>query len=171
MLAQIETIQGVSEVRVDWTGRYFLVRHSPSVEPTAVVECVAKILGPTTRRLPAKQEEEQLRSFREGAPWLKAGETARLSKHEAETLATRYATTAAQALGLDATRTSKVVAIVREELVAMFKRFESTGLPARAEMMEAWKQMSERVAARSRDSLTESEAERLGEALQACCER
>ena len=169
MLAQLQSVDGVAQARVDWTGRSFLLILRKPSKAEAAVEAATKILGPSTRRLESKDEREQIQSFVTGAPWLRPGETARMSAHEADVLATRYVTDAARSAGLDDPRTARLIALAREELTSLFERLEQTGLPSRDVMSKEWGALVDRVADRSRDFLTESEAERVFEAIRKCC--
>ena len=96
MLAQLESIQGVREARVDWTGQKFLLTVDGSIEPERILAATSKLLGPTIERLSPAEEQEQIATYKAGAPWLRSGETARMSAHEARVLAERYATDAAR---------------------------------------------------------------------------
>jgi hypothetical protein len=171
VLAQLESVDGVAQARVDWTGRSFLLVLRKSSKPKAVVDAAAKVLGPTTRRLESKEEREQIESFVAGAPWLRPGETARMSAHEADVLATRYVTDAAKSVGLDEPRTARLIGLAREELVSLFKKFEQTGLPSRDVMSKEWSALVDCVADRSRDFLTESESEKVFATIRKYCSK
>src|SRR5882672_4486277 len=156
-MARLDGIEGVSESRVDWTGRYFLLTIDPSRDRDAVVKSAADILGAGTRELDPRLEAEQVAAFKTGEPWLRAGETAHLSREEARVVARRHVAAAAKELGLDADRTERVTALVQDELERLFKKFETTGLPDRATMATEWDAMVDRVGRRSREFLSESE--------------
>lgn len=171
MLAQIDAVNGVQEARVDWTGQSFLLSLDASARPEKVLAELTTILGPTAQRLQPAEEQEQIGTFRSGAPWLRAGETARMSAHEASVLAQRYATDAARDAGLDEERSGRLIALVQDELEKLFGRFEQTGLPSRDVMTAEWRELAGRVAERSRAFLTDTEVERVAAYLRDCCSR
>lgn len=171
MLAQLEGIQGVREARVDWTGRSFLLTLDDPGEPERIVTATRKFLGPTVERMSPAEEQEQIATYKAGAPWLRSGETARMSAREAHVLAERYATDAARNAGLDDERSKRLTALVQDELEKLFGKFEKTGLPSRDVMSEEWKALADRVAERSRSFLTKPELERVTDYLRDCCSK
>lgn len=171
MLAQLEAVRGVREARVDWTGQSFLLSLAASTEPESVIAATKTILGPTVQRLPLADEQEQIATYKAGAPWLRSGETARMSAHEAQVLAMRYATDAARSAGLDEARSTRLTALVQDELEHLFGKFEHTGLPSRDVMATEWRGPADRVADRSRAFLADTELERVAAYLRDCCLR
>ena len=171
MLAQLEGIQGVREARVDWTGQKFLLTVDGSIEPERILAATSKLLGPTVERLSPAEEQEQIATYKAGAPWLRSGETARMSAHEARVLAERYATDAARQAGLDDERSNRLTALVQDELEKLFAKFERTGLPSRDVMSAEWKSLADRVADRSCAFLTNTELARVTEYLRDCCSK
>ena len=171
MLAQLEAVEGIREARVDWTGQSFLLSMDASARPEKVVAELKKLLGPTAQRLQPDEEQEQIATFKAGAPWLRSGETARMSAHEAKVLAQRYATDAARDAGLDEERSGRLIALVQDELEKLFGRFEQTGLPSRDGMTAEWKELAGRVAERSRAFLTNAEVDRVAAYLRDRCSK
>ncbi len=165
MLAQLEAIDGVDSARVDWTGNRFLLALAASTDVDEFLAGAARLLGETTRRLPSRDEREQLDAFARGEPWLRSGETARLSAKEAEILSQRHALAAAQIVGLDAAQSDRLALIVREDLLRVFDEFARGSVPDRATITARWRDLADRVGKRSREFLTAAEAESVASAL------
>jgi hypothetical protein len=72
---------------------------------------------------------------------------------------------------MDADRTNRVTALMQDELERLFHKFESTGLPARAEMVSEWNAMVDRIGERSREFLTDAQRSALAAKLKDCWSR
>jgi hypothetical protein len=170
-MARLDEIEGVSASRVDWTGRYFLLTIDPSARRESVVKSASDVLGSGTRELDPRLEADQVAALQAGEPWLRAGETAHLSQEEARVVAKRHVASAAADLDLDTDRTNRVTVLMQDELERLFHKFESAGLPARAEMMSEWNAMVDRIGERSREFLIDSERANLAAKLKDCWSR
>ncbi|MSR45738.1 MAG: hypothetical protein EXS13_01500 [Planctomycetes bacterium] len=168
MLAQLEQIPGVVEARVDWSGQRFLLQLDRSPRAETVIDAASEVLGPTTQRLASVLEQGQIATYIAGSPWLREGETARLSEHEAQVLAQRVSTEAATRASLDDERATRLCALVDAELKALFKTYEGSGLPDRGAMLKDWSALVDRVATHSAAFLTAAEIEPVVAALQEC---
>jgi hypothetical protein len=122
VLARLDEIDGVAESRVDWTGRRFLLHLERGADEERVAGAGAETLGQGTRRLDGGETSEALDAFEKGEAWMRAGETLRLSRHEAEVLGLRYGTEAGEELGLDEERTRQLVEVFARELGLAFER-------------------------------------------------
>jgi len=104
-----------------------LIRLAPGAAPEDVVARATPILGKGARRLDAAAEAEQLASFRRGDPWMRSGETIRLSRHEAGVLGARLARDASGRAGLDESQAKRLAAVIKEEINAYFERMHASG--------------------------------------------
>lgn len=117
----------MEEGRVDWTGRYFLLRASPGRDLEPVIAGARSVLGKRARRLGAAAEAEKIASWRAGEPWMRAGEARRMSRREAEVLADRLASSAAGQARLGEEDSRRLEEVVREEMTAAFDRAHAAG--------------------------------------------
>jgi hypothetical protein len=163
-LASLDEIHGVKESRVDHDGVYFLFALEPDASASDVVESAREFL-PDARRPPASTEAELVESYRRGATWLRAGDTRELSREEAHILAKRHAEQAAQAIGLDAAKQAKLLAILDEETAAAFDRVHAAGGGLGAGSRKDFEEAKRRAVERSRKFLDEREVARLDEFL------
>ncbi len=128
MLARLDGIAGVAESRVDWTGRRFLVALETGAPEDEVATAVAEALGGATV-LDEDDERAAVEAFRRGEAWMGAGETLRLSRHEAHVLAERHGGEAAQELGLAAPTRQELIALVERELLRAFEDVHRSNVP------------------------------------------
>ena len=141
MLARLDEIPGVSESRVDWTGRRFLLHLEPGAKEERVAEAAEDALGEGAHTLDEEGTRAALEALRKGEAWMRAGETLRLSRHEAGVLAKRYGEEAAQEIDLDEAATRKLVELFERELNVAFERTHARrdggGARIEAEVAEA----------------------------------
>ena len=156
MLARLDAIPGVTESRVDWSGRWFLVRADRDVSAA-----VRDVLGAGARPADAAVTAEKTASFRRGDVWLKRGETMKMSEKEASVLAPQIAEAAARDASLDADARAALEPIIREEMLRLFRAAES-GVE---NLRKGWIDMADAIAARSRDFLDVVQAAAVAESI------
>ena len=127
MLARLDGIEGVEASRVDWTGRHLLLVLKPGADSRRAVAEAKGLLGGRARRLGAAEEAAEVAAFERGEPWMRVGESARLSGREAEVLSARLAAQVAEGAGLDESEAARVATVLREELTAAFERAHEAG--------------------------------------------
>jgi len=162
VLAQLDAVDGVAESRVNWTGRAFLVRLKEGADADRVAGVVAPKLGASAKRV---EESPHVASLRNGEPWMRSGETLKMSQHEAKVLGGRAAAKASGAAGLDGDSAAKLAAIIEEELVAAFARIQGSYQELDAGFKKEWPPLIERVRGRSRAFATEKQAAAIAESL------
>jgi hypothetical protein len=118
VLARLEALDGVEEARVDWTGSRILLRGAAPGTVQAL-----KDAGYEAQVVDA---QPMVASMREGAPWMRAGETVRLSEREAAALAERWAREACAEAGIVEERDA-VRAILEDEFRAALKSLHESG--------------------------------------------
>ncbi len=121
MLARLDELPGVAESRVDWTGRRFLLRLEPNAQASHVGADAQDALGEDASLLDAEATHAAIDAYRDGEAWMRAGETLRLSRYEAEVLAERFGAEAGSEIGLAAEATRKLVLLFERELNAAFE--------------------------------------------------
>ena len=127
MLARLDEVEGVTASRVDWSGRYVLLELEPEADASRAVRKATAVLGQPVRRLPARDEASQVEAFRKGEPWMRAGESSRMSRRESEVLSGRITEQVARDAGLDEAETGRLGALLREELAGAFERAHEAG--------------------------------------------
>ncbi len=127
MLARLDEVEGVKASRVDWSGRYVLLELEPEADVSRAIRGAQAVLGERVRRLPARDESSQVAAFRKGEPWMRAGESSRMSRREAEVLSGRFTERVAREAGLDEAETARLGAILREEISGAFERAHDAG--------------------------------------------
>lgn len=167
MLAQLDKVPGVAESRIDWTGHYFLLKVADGVEPEGVVDPAREVLGSGAQRLKAAAETEQIAAFEHGEPWMRSGETLRLSGEEARVLGDRFTTDAAKESGLDAAKTQRLRELVQDETKRLLESLHAEGGNVSDRFMTGWAPAVQRVHERSREFLTQAESDRVSEILRA----
>ena len=120
MLARLDSIPGVAESRVDWTGRRFLLTLDTGAAPTEVARSARETLGEGAFVLDADDTRAALATYRTGEAWMRAGETLRLSRYEAGALAKRYGNEAAEMMHLGGDATRRLVELFERELNVAF---------------------------------------------------
>ncbi|HEU4339144.1 MAG TPA: hypothetical protein VFS19_03675 [Planctomycetota bacterium] len=123
MLAQLDKVDGVHEARVDWTGKTLLIRVKDSADPDVVAAHATRHLGRNATRLSERRAAECVDGFRRGEPWLRAGETLQLSKHESKVLGKSLAAKAGGSL--DEKSRARLQEILEGELFALFSRIHA----------------------------------------------
>jgi hypothetical protein len=167
VLARLDEVGGVRESRVDWTGHYFLLRLDPEADETRVAAAATSVLGDAATRADAETSARELDAFRRGEPWMRAGETLRLSREEARIIAARRAAEAARAGGLDESQTRRLAELVEAEVAAVFERIHAAGGGPGKRFAPEWAAALDRVMAGARGFLTEEQAARVREGLRA----
>jgi len=155
-MARLDAIPGVAESRVDWSGRWFLVRSDRDVSAA-----VCDVLGKGASPADAAVTTEKTASFRRGDVWLKRGETMKMSEQEATVLAPRIAEAAATDASLDAESRAALEPIIREEMLKLFRAAES-GIE---NLRKGWIDMADAVASRSRQFLDVVQAAAVAESI------
>ncbi len=162
MLASLDEIPGVRESRVDHSGRYFLLAVEPETNSAGIVERARTALA-DARRPDERVEADLIDGYRRGDRWMRAGETAQLSREEAHILAARHASDAAKSLGLDEGKAQKLSAVMDEETVAAFDRIHAAGGGLGPRAHQEFQDGARRVIERSRSFLSEAEVVHLSE--------
>ena len=160
MLAQLEEQPEITEARVDWSGRKFLLQSSRG----NVSSLALRILTDAGYDAKAVDAAPFVESYRAGEPWLRGGETLKLSTKEAEVLAGRWSREAGGRIGLTEEETARTESVLREELMERFRAVhEGGGIGARdrAGLHRAFGRTGDRCAA----FLGESRSAELVEAL------
>jgi hypothetical protein len=131
VLAKLDDVDGVVESRVDWSGRYFLLRLESGAAANDVIGPADDVLDGDVRRLEPRKERELAASFTSGARWMRCDETIALSIEEARILAHRFGEQAAVDASLDADASAKLIATLESEITAAFESIHAagTGLP------------------------------------------
>ena len=127
MLAQLDTIPGIAESRVDWEGKHVLIRLASGASAGRVLERATPILGEGAARLGRAAEGERIASFRRGDPWMRSAETVRLSQHEARVLGASLSKGAAEKAGLNDDQAGRIRSILTEEITLLFERMHASG--------------------------------------------
>jgi hypothetical protein len=120
VLARLDSIPGVAESRVDWTGRRFLLTLDHGAQSAQVATAAAETLGQGAFALDPEETRAALDAYRRGEAWMRAGETLRLSRYEAAALAKRHGHEAAEQMLLGDAATLKLVELFERELNAAF---------------------------------------------------
>lgn len=170
MLARVDAVEGVGESRVDWSGRYFLVRLAPAADADAVAARVTEALG-KARRIEAAAETEQIAAYRRGEPWMRSGETLRLSRQEARVLAARFGEKAAEQAHLNEDQARRLAGLAEEELIAAFTRIQGEEKGLEARFRAEWPGVVTRIGERSRDFASEEQSKSVMRTLEHAFDR
>ena len=154
MLARLDRIHGVTESRVDWTGRRFLLRVDPDASALLVAKEAEAALGDGASILDADETSAALGELRRGEAWMRAGETLRLSRHEAQVLGKRCAEEASSEMGLDEAATRRLVDVFTNELNAAFERTHAAKRGDRSQIEAECGEAAKRILASSKAFLT-----------------
>ena len=165
MLARLDQVPGVEESRVDWTGRYILLRLKADADDGRVTTEAASTLGDGATRLDRAAESQKLETYRSGEPWLRAGETLRLSREEARVLARRFAGKAAGDAELTDEESRRVAKILEEEFAAAFDRIHASGEKPDRRFRAEWSTVLERATVRTNAFLSKDRVARVAESL------
>ena len=165
VLAQLEKVDGVREVRVDWTGRTLLFRVSDSADPDAVAAHANKHLGGKASRLPEPRAAECVESYRRGDPWLRAGETLQLSNHESKVLGKSLAAKAGASL--DERSRTRLQTILEDELFALFSRVHAGEFDLKEALERGARESAPRVHQKLLEFLSPDQATAVMESLRA----
>lgn len=165
MLAQIEKVDGVTESRVDWAGRYFLLKLAPGGTPDEVASKASSVLK-GAKRLDAAREGEQIAAYKRGEPWMRSGETLKLSEHEAKVLGERFGNRAAEVAGLNLEQTQRLLEVFQKELTSAFVRLKGTDAHLPMKFRQECPALIARVAERCRTFVTDEQAKKIAESLE-----
>lgn len=159
-MAQLERLAHVREVRVNWTGRFFLLTVDSPQNFSLVTEATLSTLGKGSRRVSQSEEQEQLQTFHRGEPWLKSGETLRMSEEERRVLAERFASRAAKDTDLDDRQKARLHSAISKELQ---QRFEEAHRGTRSlnRFKEEWPALIERVIKQACSDMPVSQQEQI----------
>ena len=127
MLARLDAIPGVSEARVDSSGRHFWLPVDETVDPAAVIALALAVLGKGSRALAPARAEAQLSAQRRGDPWLGASEVRTLSFVEARLLSVRIAGDLQRLSGIGPDDREEVTEAIRAELFIAMQRVHAEG--------------------------------------------
>ncbi len=163
MLAQLDRLEGVAESRVNWSGRQILIRLQPGASPDGVAASAIAYLGSRAGRAAPPAEAASVASFRAGDPWMRAGETLKLSKHEASVLGKHY--TALVRDLLDAEGQSRLASLLADEIYAVFERVHAGEIRLNDAMRLESGAALDRIHARLREFAPEEQARAVVEAL------
>ena len=166
MLARLDRIHGVTESRVDWTGRRFLLRVEPDASASLVAKEAEVALGDGASILDIDETSAALGDLRRGEAWMRAGETLRLSQHEAQVLGKRCAEEAASEMRLDEAATRRLVDVFTSELNAAFERTHAAKSGDRSQIETECGEAAKRILASSESFLTAERRTVLAEYLQ-----
>jgi hypothetical protein len=125
VLARLDEVAGVTESRVDWSGTRILVLTESGANRAAVASDVAAALSGARHVDDYRTVQQVLASYRAGEPWMRAGETLRLSRHEAAVLGEQHGGRAAAEAHLDETATRRLVAAFTREFEQAFERIHA----------------------------------------------
>jgi hypothetical protein len=178
VLARLDAVPGVRESLVDRSGRRFLVKLAPGALEERVVTDARAILGEDSLRLSGDEAATVLATHRRDEPWVRAGETMRLSRDEAKVLASRHGGWVARLADLDADRTERLVSLIEEEIAGAFERVLVSGDDPESALGGEVRSALERVATRSRAFLDDEQARSVLDCLdqflsggtEECCE-
>ncbi len=128
MLARVANVPGVTEARCDRAGRRFLVTVDGRFSDEAAI---VRQFG-AARRLGADEERAAIESFRRGDLWCTREETIQLSRIEAKTLASRYASV------IEGDAGARLASAMEAALVAAFEEVHA-GRATLADVRASWK--------------------------------
>lgn len=161
MLAQLDRLEGVAESRVDWSGREILIRLRTGASPDGVAASAVAHLGSRAQRA---DPAAAIKSFRDGDPWMRAGETLKLSKHESIVLGRHYAAQASRDI-LDAEGQGRLALILADEIYAVFERVHAGEIHLNNAMRLESGASLDRIHARLREFASDDQARAIVEAL------
>lgn len=161
MLALLDEVPGVAQSRVDWTGRRFLLELEAHARADEILRRARLVLGGDVHRLEPSEEIAAVARYRRGEQWMLSGETVALSQAEARVLAQRHGNEAARAIGLDAQKTARLIAVIEGEVRAAFEGIHAAGRGLPADQDALFAAVAERTLAKARAFLTPEQLERL----------
>jgi ParB-like chromosome segregation protein Spo0J len=165
VLARLESVEGVADVRVEATGRWFALTLAAGAEEAAVLAGAAAALRKPPRRLAPGEAAAQLARRDAGDPWLSRREIATLCYLEARMLAARGAAEVGAAAGLSPPEREAVDGAFRAVLFeAMERVLAEGGRDSSGWFCVEWPALSAAVAARCAAALA---PERRGPAAEA----
>jgi len=164
VLAQLDSVPGVVESRVDWTGTRFLLRLARGADEAAIADQSAQVLGD---RAVADDDEERaaLEGLRRGETWMRSGETLRLSREESHILAERLGGQIAQQLDLTPQQRERLIAVFQRELFGAFARIHRSGDRTDATLEAQMRRGGARIVEACREFLSAGQVEGLRSSL------
>jgi hypothetical protein len=168
VLARLEEVEGIADVRVEATGRYFALGLGPGADEVGTLSAVAVALRGTPRRLPPDEAAAQLARAARGDPWFTRGEVAELCFVEARMVAARGEGAVASAARLRASEREAVGDALREELFEIMERvLAEGGRDSSGWFYVEWPGIAARAAARSAGRIAPEKREQVAAALAA----
>jgi len=165
VLARLETVPGIEEARVDWTGAYFLLKLAPTADTAAIPRLSGAVLGSDPVRLDTAAEEAHIAAFRRGEPWMRSGETLRLSGEEARVWGGRIADDTARDAGLDDAKSRSLKSLFQSELLRAFERAHASEGSLSERLSREWPALLQHTLEECRGFLSEEETSRVGDIL------
>lgn len=168
MLARLAAVEGVTDARVEATGRLFLLELASGADEEIALAAVAAALRRAPRRLGPGEAAAQLARRGEGDPWYSVRDVAALSFLEARLLAARGAPEVATAAGLAPAEREAVEDALREVLLAAMARvLAEGGRDSSGWFYEEWPALAAAAAARCLPAVAAERRERAAAALAA----
>lgn len=124
VLDKMDQLDGVAGSSVSWDGKYFRIEVLPGFDPDRVATAASSMLEGEACCVTAPRGQA-----RPGAPdqWFNSKQTLALSRHEAEVLASDFATEVAAEVALDAKTSERLHVVLHEELERAFERAHAAG--------------------------------------------
>jgi hypothetical protein len=168
VLARLESVEGVADVRVEATGRWFALTLAPGADEAAALAGAAAALRKPPRRLAPAEAAAQLARRDAGDPWLSRREIAALCYLEARMLASRGAADVGAAAGLPPAEREALEGAFRMVLFeAMERVLAEGGRDSSGWFYVEWPALAGAVAARCADALAPERRARAADALAA----
>lgn len=168
VLARLAQVEGLGEVRVEATGRFFAVTLAPGAAEGEALAGVAAALRQAPRRLSPEDGAAQLARAGRGDPWFGRADVAQLCFVEARVLASRGEGALASAARLAAGEREAVGEALRIELFEVMERvLAQGGRESSGWFYVEWPALAARVAARSAEAVAPEKRERVAAALAA----
>jgi hypothetical protein len=127
VLARLEQVDGIAGVRVEATGRFFVIDLAPGADEDRVLAAVGGALRRPPRRLSPEDATAQLAGAGRGDPWFTRADVATLCYLEARMLAARGEGAVASAAKLRPFEREAVGEALRVELFAIMERVLGEG--------------------------------------------
>lgn len=154
VLARLEGISGITQARVDASGRFFWCALDPSADISDASDAVRRILGSAARALPAAEAEAQVARRAHGDPWLTSREVMTLSYVESRVLSVRLAAEVQREAAANAEQREVVAEAIRSALFAAFDRVHGEGgRPSSGWIYDEWPAISSVAAERCRTAI------------------
>ena len=127
MLARLQALPGLSQARVDYSGRFFWIEVAGGGEIADAARAAGTVLGAKARVLRDAEAEAQLAAWPRGDPWLTSDEVMTLSYVEARLLSVRLAGEARRQSGVGPAEGEALAEAIRAELFGAMERVHAEG--------------------------------------------